>query len=92
MQLIPCPWCGPREESEFRHGGPAHLAYPADPAALSDEQWGQYVFVRPNPKGSHAERWLHAVGCRRWFNALRDTATHQVLAVYCLGEPLPETG
>ncbi|MGZ8625813.1 MAG: sarcosine oxidase subunit delta, partial [Actinomycetota bacterium] len=24
MLLIPCPWCGPRDEVEFRYGGQAH--------------------------------------------------------------------
>ena len=24
MLLIPCPWCGEREETEFHHGGEAH--------------------------------------------------------------------
>jgi sarcosine oxidase, subunit delta len=90
MQLISCPWCGPREESEFRHGGRARLAYPADPAAMSDGQWAEYVFVRPNPRGPRTERWLHAAGCRRWFNAIRDTATHRMLATYRLDEPEPE--
>ncbi|MDQ3577662.1 MAG: sarcosine oxidase subunit delta, partial [Actinomycetota bacterium] len=33
MQLIPCPWCGPREEAEFHYGGQAHVAYPQDPSA-----------------------------------------------------------
>ncbi|MGE5094790.1 MAG: sarcosine oxidase subunit delta, partial [Betaproteobacteria bacterium] len=28
MLLIPCPWCGPREEIEFSYGGQAHVAYP----------------------------------------------------------------
>ena len=28
MQLIECPWCGPREETEFQYGGQAHVAYP----------------------------------------------------------------
>ena len=28
MQLIECPWCGPREETEFHYGGEAHVAYP----------------------------------------------------------------
>ena len=37
MQLIPCPWCGPREEVEFHYGGQAHVAYPEEPAALTDE-------------------------------------------------------
>ena len=38
MQLIECPWCGPREETEFHYGGQAHVAYPEGPAALTDEQ------------------------------------------------------
>ena len=42
MHLIACPWCGPREETEFSFGGQAHVAYPADPSALSDEQWARF--------------------------------------------------
>jgi sarcosine oxidase, subunit delta len=37
MQLIECPWCGPREEVEFHYGGQAHVSYPEEPATLSDE-------------------------------------------------------
>lgn len=77
MQLIECPWCGPRDEDEFRYGGQAGVAYPTDPAALSDEEWARYVFFRANPKGALRERWSHAAGCRRWFTAVRDTATHR---------------
>lgn len=89
MQLITCPWCGDREEIEFHYGGQAHVAYPADPDALSDEQWAQFVFFRDNPKGPFAERWNHSTGCRRWFNAVRDTRTYRFLAVYRIGEPPP---
>jgi sarcosine oxidase subunit delta len=89
MQLITCPHCGPREEVEFHYGGQAHVEYPAQSATLSDAEWGQFVFFRDNPKGPFAERWVHSVGCRRWFNAVRDTATHQFLAVYRLDEPKP---
>ncbi|MQX35235.1 sarcosine oxidase subunit delta [Roseospira navarrensis] len=89
MLLIECPWCGPREEPEFSYGGQAHLARPADPAALSDEDWASFVFLRDNPKGVFAERWCHAAGCRRWFNVLRDTVSHRVLAVYRMGEARP---
>ena len=64
MQLITCPWCGAREEAEFHYGGQAHVPYPADPSALSDAEWGEYLFVRDNPKGPFAERWSHAAGCR----------------------------
>ena len=87
MQLIECPWCGPREETEFHYGGQAHVPYPADPAALSDEEWAHYVFFRDNTKGRFAERWSHSHGCRRWFNAVRDTATYRFEAVYRLDEP-----
>ena len=89
MQLINCPHCGPREEVEFHYGGEAHVVYPADNATLSDEEWSQYVFFRDNSKGQFAERWVHASGCRRWFNAVRDTSTHAFLAVYRLDQPKP---
>ncbi|MBC2902601.1 sarcosine oxidase subunit alpha family protein [Streptomyces cupreus] len=91
MLLIPCPWCGPRDEAEFHYGGQAHVPYPEDPASLSDEEWARYLFFRDNPKGPFAERWSHAAGCRRWFNAVRDTATNEVLAVYRAGEERPAT-
>lgn len=90
MQLIECPFCGPREEIDFTYGGQAHVAYPADPAALTDEEWAHYVFFRSNILGNFAERWMHSAGCRRWFNAVRDTGTYKFLAVYKLDEAAPE--
>ncbi|MFE1954197.1 MULTISPECIES: sarcosine oxidase subunit delta [Streptomyces] len=89
MQLIPCPWCGPREETEFHYGGQAHVAHPEDPFALDDEEWAGYVFFRDNPKGPFAERWAHTAGCRRWFNAVRDTVSYEFLNVYATGSPSP---
>lgn len=89
MQLISCPWCGPREEVEFHYGGQAHVAYPANSAELTDEEWARFVFVRGNTKGRFAERWIHAGGCRRWFNAIRDTTTYEFLAVYRPEDPRP---
>ena len=71
MLLIRCPWCGPRDEIEFRYGGQAGIGYPSEPDALSDEQWADYLFMRDNPRGMFAERWMHTAGCRRWFNAER---------------------
>ncbi len=90
MLQISCPWCGERDETEFRYGGQAHVPYPSDPDALDDAEWAQYLFVRDNPKGLFAERWSHSASCRRWFNVLRDTATHEVLASYRIGAPRPE--
>ncbi|MGW2602838.1 sarcosine oxidase subunit alpha family protein [Streptomyces mirabilis] len=89
MLLIPCPWCGPRDEAEFHYGGQAHVPYPDDPSALTDQEWARYLFFRDNPKGPFAERWSHAAGCRKWFNAVRDTATNEILAVYRAGEERP---
>ena len=81
MMLIPCPWCGPRNETEFHYGGQAGVPYPAEPAepaALTDAGWGRYLFVRANPKGGFHERWCHSAGCRRWFSLVRDTVTHEI--------------
>jgi heterotetrameric sarcosine oxidase delta subunit len=83
---ISCPWCGPREETEFEYGGQAGVSYPARPQALTDAEWARYLFVRENPSGQFAELWIHSAGCRRWFGALRDTATNQIADVYRLGE------
>lgn len=91
MLLIECPWCGGRDETEFGYGGQAHLVYPEDPHALSDEQWADYLFMRDNPRGEFAERWMHAAGCRRWFNVLRDTATNEITASYPIGARKPVT-
>ena len=90
MLLIQCPWCGPREEIEFRCGGEGHIARPADASTQSDAAYAQYLFMRRNPKGWHYERWNHAAGCRRWFNALRHTVTHEIAATYKPGEKKPE--
>jgi len=36
MLLIECPWCGPREETEFSCGGEAHIVRPPSPDTLAD--------------------------------------------------------
>jgi heterotetrameric sarcosine oxidase delta subunit len=89
MLLITCPHCGPRDESEFSYGNEAHIARPVNSETLSDAEWANYLFMRKNPKGVHFERWNHARGCRRWFNVARHTVTHEILAVYRMGEQPP---
>ena len=78
MLLIECPWCGPRAETEFSYGGEADIARPAEPDALSDEEWADYLFYRRNPRGMHRELWNHAQGCRRWFGVERDTVSYRI--------------
>lgn len=86
MLLVHCPYCGPRPELEFRCGGEAHIARPADASQLTDEQWAGFLFFRTNPKGLHAERWLHIHGCQRWFNAVRDTVSDRFQQTFPTGE------
>ncbi|SON53618.1 sarcosine oxidase, delta subunit family [Hartmannibacter diazotrophicus] len=90
MLIIACPYCGPRPELEFRYGGEAHVARPADPSGLDDETWGTFLYQRSNPRGLHAERWRHAAGCGRFFNAVRDTTTDFFVATYETGQPRPD--
>ena len=51
MMQLPCPWCGVRDEPEFLCGGTTAIARP--PLEASDQEWGQYLFFRDNPKGVH---------------------------------------
>jgi sarcosine oxidase subunit delta len=90
MLLIPCPWCGPRPEIEFRHAGEAHIARPADPASVTDAAWADFLYNRSNARGVHPERWRHVHGCGRFFNCIRDTVTDRVIASYKPGETRPE--
>ncbi len=89
MLLITCPYCGPRAELEFTCGGEGGIVRPTESASMTDEQWGDYVFMRHNPKGLHHEQWRHSSGCGRWFNALRDTVSYRFAATWKVGEPAP---
>jgi sarcosine oxidase subunit delta len=90
MLLIPCPNCGPRNASEFRFGGESQPR-PADPAALADPAWAEYIFMRQNALGVQTEWWYHRAGCGRWFLAERHTQTNEVLSTY-LWRPRPTQG
>jgi sarcosine oxidase subunit delta len=87
MLLIACPFCGPRAEIEFTYNGEAHLV--RDPSSASDQEWTAFLYQRSNSRGVQAERWRHAHGCGRFFNALRNTGTDQFLAIYRIGEARP---
>ena len=91
MLQIYCPYCEEtREEEEFSYGGEAHLQRPSQPDAVSDEEWGDYLFFRKNPRGLHHEMWQHSAGCRRFFNVTRNTVSYQILESYAMGS-LPES-
>lgn len=84
MQQIPCPWCGVRDETEFRFGGEAPLSRPA--AEVDDAAWAAYLFDTENAKGLARERWFHRHGCGGWFVLVRDTLTHEIRGAHA-----PET-
>ncbi|MDB5893777.1 MAG: sarcosine oxidase, delta subunit family [Rhodoferax sp.] len=89
MLQIDCPWCGKRAESEFTCGGEGGIVRPVATEGMSDAAWGDYVFMRRNPKGLHHEQWRHSSGCGRWFNALRDTVSYRFEAVWKIGAQVP---
>ena len=78
MQSFPCPYCGPRDETEFLYQTDAGRTRPA--RGVSDADWSRYRFFRRNAKGAAAELWLHAAGCGRYLVIERDTLTHAVIA------------
>lgn len=82
MLLIPCPYCGPREETEFRYGGEGVPI----PREADDRTWARFLYYRNAPAGSFTERWVHTQGCRRWFYVVRDTLTHEISATSTLEE------
>ena len=90
MLLIHCPYCEEtRPEIEFTGAGEAHVARPDMRRATQDEL-RDYLFTRQNPKGIVFERWRHAHGCARYFNAARDSVSDRFLVTYKAGEPRPD--
>lgn len=84
MLLIPCPYCGPREETEFRYGG-EDVPIP-NPERTDDRAWARFLYYRDSPAGLFTERWVHTHGCRQWFYLLRDTLTHEISTSRTLDE------
>jgi heterotetrameric sarcosine oxidase delta subunit len=74
--LVPCPRCGPRDVYEFRFGGEVQRRPAADAA---EAEWAAYRYRRDNVAGVEQEWWFHRQGCRRWFQAERDTNDNRVL-------------
>lgn len=86
MFSIYCPYCEEhREEEEFHAKGQAHIARPLDSDSCSDKEWGEYLYFRNNPRGLHHELWVHATGCRKFFNIARDTQSYEIKETYKIG-------
>ena len=74
MIRLPCPWCGPRNVSEFRYVD--EVTPRPGPESTTPEQWRGYLYLRRNPRGEVLETWYHTAGCRRYIRLNRDTGTN----------------
>lgn len=82
MQLFNCPFCGPRDETEFHFGGEAGNLRPD--GDVPAERWAGYRYMRNNPKGAAREVWVH-MNCGEFFVMERDSVSHTVSGSTSLG-------
>lgn len=76
---LDCPNCGVRPVWEFHFAGPSRKRPDPGDAAISERQWAEYLYNRPNTCGQQTEWWYHRSACKTWFLAHRDTRTNEVL-------------
>ncbi len=79
MFRIPCPYCGLRNASEFRHVG--ELRTRPDPQSATPAQWRDYLYGQRNVADWSVESWYHTFGCRRFVSVERHTVTNEARPV-----------
>ena len=82
--IIPCPYCGPRDASEFTYSGDATVIRPDETNTTIDD-WADYIYQRKNPAGDHQDYWHHVQGCRSLLKVKRNTVTHVVYSAEIVG-------
>ena len=82
MILIPCPYCGPRNSTEFAHRGETHTRPVEGDVGQAD--YRAYLYLRRNSAGWTTETWFHRFGCARFLLAERNTVTNEVRATHPL--------
>ncbi|GGC86315.1 sarcosine oxidase subunit delta [Chelatococcus reniformis] len=83
MKIMVCPLNGPRNITEFVCGGDVKAV--PDPAACSDAEWTDYLFIEDNIAGEVDEWWLHTPS-NTWFIARRNTLTDEILATMTVAD------
>ena len=78
MQQFPCPFCGPRDETEFHFGAEAGRTRP-EGDGVTDDLWSAYLYLNDAPRGPAREVWVHLT-CGEFFVMERDTLTRAVAA------------
>lgn len=83
MQIFTCPFCGPREETEFHFAAEAGKHRPEPAEAVTDTDWADYLYMNEAPRGRSPEIWVHMT-CGEFFLMTRDTVTRDILDVASL--------
>ncbi len=83
MQVFPCPFCGPRNETEFHFAAEAGKVRPDTSQPISDADWSTYLHTQRNEKGAVREVWMHLPG-QELFIMDRDSITMDVLGTTAL--------
>lgn len=79
MIRIPCPYCGPRNSSEFAYRGESKPRPTG--SRPGKEEWRAYLYDHDNPEGWVREGWYHRAGCRRYLSVQRHTLTNEIRSV-----------
>lgn len=77
MQLFRCPFCGARDETEFRYMGEFGKARPEGGRSAPEADWARYLYFQANHKGVVREVWCHQ-SCGDIFVMERNNVTHVV--------------
>lgn len=83
MKIMNCPLNGPRNISEFVHGG--EVREMPNSATCTDREWADYVFYSNNEAGLVTEWWLHAPS-GYWFIAQRHTVSDEIVRTFDASE------
>jgi sarcosine oxidase subunit delta len=79
MKIMPCPFNGPRNITEFSYFGPVRREPNFETA--TDDEWAAFIFIAPNPDGLIREWWCHAP-TNTFFIAERDTVSDTIVRTY----------
>jgi len=83
MQIFKCPFCGPRDETEFHFATEAGKERPEPAETVTDEAWADYLYMNDAPKGVAREIWVHLT-CGEFLVMERDTVTREVISTTSL--------
>ncbi|MFV0359209.1 sarcosine oxidase subunit delta [Tropicimonas sp.] len=83
MQRFPCPFCGPRDETEFHFAAEAGKRRLEPAPGVSDGDWADYLYMNDAPLGPAREVWVH-LSCGEFFVMTRDRRTREVLSAEVL--------